>query len=328
MQHDTLDSQSAAESPETAGHSPGGGVEIADLTDETVGSVSPAAESDEHYESSPPPGEDRTEPAEAGEVPKFLNEIARTMQAAADRERGRIAAEVANTLDAHVQKVRIRASVEAEELKRLADEDVDHIHEWSAAEGERLRRETESRIGARREDLERLLRQHDALVERETSGASQAVEKYRAELDRFVSRLAGEREPTEIAQLASLLPEPPRIEEIASAARADAIAQLSRSEAATDVASAGRDLVGVMDPGVVSPTAEPKAQDRAPAPFANVSSEDEQVDQERQRSILGARNRVDLVIRLMLVIVLAVLIAVLVLLVMTGQAQAPLSGRR
>ena len=83
----------------------------------------------------------------------------------------------------------------------------------------------------RREDLERHLRQHDTLVEREISGASEAIEEYQAELDRFVGRLAGEREPTEIARLASLLPEPPRVEEIASAARAEAIAQLSRSEA-------------------------------------------------------------------------------------------------
>jgi hypothetical protein len=323
MQHKTLYSQPGAE---TAGHSPGGGVETADLTDETVASVSPAAELDEQPEASSPPGEDRAERVEAGRVPTFLHEIARTMHAAADREREQIAAEIADSLGAHVEKVRSRASTEADELKRLAEEDVDHIREWSAAEVERLRRETESRIGARREDLDRDLRQHDTLVEREISQAGEAVEEYRAELDRFVGRLASEREPTEIARLASLLPEPPRVEEIASAARADAIAQLSRSEAATDVASAGIDLVGVMDPSVVSQTPGPKAQERAPAPFANVSSEDEQVGQERHWRILGARNRADLVVRLVLVLVLAVLVAILVLLVMTGQAQAASSN--
>jgi len=323
MQHKTLYSQSGAE---TAGHSPGGGVETADLTDETVASVSPAAELDEQPEASSPPGEDRAEPVEAGRVPTFLHEIARTMQAAADREREQIVAEIANSLGAHVEKVRSSASTEADELKRLAEEDVDHIREWSAAEVERLRRETESRIGARREDLDRHLRQHDTLVEREISRAGEAVEEYRAELDRFVGRLASEQEPTEIARLASLLPEPPRVEEIASSARADAIAQLSRSEAATDVASAGLDLVGVMDPGVVSQTADPKAQERAPAPFGNVGSEDEQVDQERHWRLLGAGNRADLVIRLVVLLVLAVLVAILVLLVMSGQAQAASSN--
>jgi hypothetical protein len=248
------------------------------------------------------------------------------MHAAADREREQIAAEIADSLGAHVEKVRSRASTEADELKRLAEEDVEHIREWSAAEVERLRRETESRIGACREDLDRDLRQHDTLVEREISQAGEAVEEYRAELDRFVGRLASEREPTEIARLASLLPEPPRVEEIASAARADAIAQLSRSEAATDVASAGLDLVGVMDPSVVSQTPGPKTQERAPTPFANVSSEDERVGQERHWRILGAWNRADLVIRLVLVLVPAVLVVILVLLVMTGQAHAASSN--
>jgi hypothetical protein len=323
MQHKSLYSQSGAE---TTGHSPGGGVDTADLTDETAASVSPAAEFDEQPEASSHPGEERAEPVEAGRVPTFLQEIARTMQAAADREREQIVAEIADSLGAHVEKVRSRASTEADELKRLAEEDVEHIREWSAAEVERLRRETESRIGARREDLDRHLRQHDTLVEREIFLAGEAVEEYRAELDRFVGRVASEQEPTEIARLASLLPEPPRVEEIASSARADAIAQLSRSEAATDVDSAGLDLVGVMDPGVVSQTPYSKAQERAPAPFANVSSKDEQVRQERHWRILGAGNRADLVIRLVVVLVLAVLVAILVLLVMTGQVQAASSN--
>ena len=213
---------------------------------------------------------------------------------------------------------------------------MNHIREWSAAEAERLRRETQSRIGARRENLDRHLRQHDALVEREISGANEAVEQYRAELDRFVASLASEQEPTEIARLAKQLPEPPRVEDIASAARADAIAELSRSEAASDKSSTGPDVVGVMDPKAVSKTAGPKAQERAstqsdsapaqkdsaPAPFANVSSEDEPVVQERRMLILGARNRADLALRLVLVLSLAVLIGILVVLVMSGQAQA------
>jgi len=97
---------------------------------------------------------------------------------------------------------------------------------------------------------------------------------------------------------------------------------LSRSEAATDVASAGHNLLGVMDPSVVSPTAGSNAQVRAPAPFANVSSDDEQVDPERHWRILGARNRADVVVRLVLVLALAVVVAILLLLVLNGQAQA------
>ena len=318
MQHKTIDSQSVAE---TTGKSSDGAVETADPTDETVGSVSPAVESGGQPESPAPPGEDPTEAAEAGRVPTFLHEIARTMQAAADREREQIAAEMANSLSAHVEKVRSRAATEAEELKRRAEADVDHIREWSAAEAERLRQETENRIGARREGLDRDLRQHDTLVEREISQAGEAVEEYRGELDRFVGRLASEQEPTEIARLASLLPEPPSVEEIASAARAEAIAQLARSEAATDVTSAGPDLLGVMDPSVVRQSAGPKPQTDTSGPPADASSEGE-VGQERRRGILGAQSNADIVMRLVLILSIAVLVAVVVLLVLNGQAQA------
>ena len=132
MQHKTIDSQSVAE---TTGQSSDGAVETADATDQTVGSVTPLAESGEQTEAPSPPeapspsGEEHAEPVEAGRVPTSLHEIARTMQAAADREREQIAAEMANSLSAHVEKVRSRAATEAEELKRRAEADVDHIRE-------------------------------------------------------------------------------------------------------------------------------------------------------------------------------------------------------
>ena len=192
-------------------------------------------------------------------------------------------------------------------------------------------------MDARRDDLERHLRQHEALVEREISGASEAVEEYQPELDRFVGRLAGEREPTEIAQLASQLPEPPRIEEIASAARAEAIAQLSRSEAGDDAAPAGLDLVGVMDPSVISQASAPDAdesalaQESAPAQVSaantvEVTPEAEPVDHDQQRRILGARSNVDLAIRLAVAIAIVALVAALVFLLVTGQINASSSG--
>jgi hypothetical protein len=301
MQHETVSpSGDSADSAEATGNSPGGGVKTADPTDEAG-------------------------TAEAGLVPTFLHEIARTMLATADRERERIAADIADGLGAHVEKVRFRASTEAEELKRLAEADVDHIHEWSAAEVERVRRETELRITARRQDLERHLRQHDALVEREIARATEAVEEYQNELGRFVGRLASEQEPTEIARLASLLPEPPSVEEIAAAARADAIAQLAASGAASEVASTterGSALVGVMDPSGVSKPAGPMAQTSEPAETDTVVFGDDDGGQEPQA--LGRTT--DFVVRMLPVVLVAVIIAIVVLLVITGQIHAASSG--
>jgi hypothetical protein len=326
MQHETKRSLSGAES---ADHSTSATVETPDLPDETVGPDSPVSASEQPAVS---PGEDRAEPPEAGAVPTFLHEIARQMQVAVDRERGRIAADTANSLEEHVRKVRVRAAAEAEELKRLAEEDVGRIHDWSAAESERLRLETEGRISARREDLERHLRQHDDLIEREISGTSEAVEEYQTQLDQFVDRLAGEREPTEIAQLASQLPEPPRVEEIASTARAAAIAQISRTEAGDEPAASGG-LVGVMDPSLSSQEASPTAPESVPAQtsvptdVAEVGpTEDEHAHEKPKWRFLGARSNVDLVIRLVVIIAFAAIVATVVLLVVTGQVNASSSG--
>jgi hypothetical protein len=193
------------------------------------------------------------ETGEPGTVPKFLDQIARQMLAAVDSERSRISADTANSFDERVRQVRMRAAKESEELRRLADADVEEINEWSAGEADRIRRETESKIAVRREDLDRHLGQHDLLIEREISGASEAVEQYQTELDQFVDRLANEHDPTDIAQLARELPEPPDIDKVVSAARAEAIAELSRSETAEDVQAASLGLVGVMDRSVIKP---------------------------------------------------------------------------
>ena len=306
MQHETKDSSEAEE----AGRWQGGAVETSDLPDRPVAPSALAGDQDRQLEASSPADQD-VRPAEVATVPTFLNEIARQMHSAVESERARISAETANSLDEHVRQVRIRAANEAEELRRLAEEDVDHINEWSAAEAERLQRETQDRIGARREDLERHLRQHDALIEREISGGSEAVQNYQADLDRFVDRLALEQEPTEIAQLASQLPEPPRIDEIASAARAEAMAEMSRSEAAHDVNSAGLGLVGVMDSSVVKETT---GRDTSP---------DGQVVAMPDTGILGAHNTAALTIRLVLVFLVVGITGTLVFLVGTGRLALP-----
>jgi hypothetical protein len=307
MKHETMSSQSETEEAETAGDA----VETAaDTTGDEMATADAPADSTGEEPAVASPDGDRAEPEEPGQVPSFLREIARAMQAAIDRERGRITAETTSSLDAHVQKVRVRAATEAADLKRLAKQDVDEIRAWSAAEAERLRLETESRVGARREDLGRHLRQHEALVDREISGASEAFEEYRAELDRFVSRVAGERQPSEIARLVELLPEPPHVDDVAAAARAHAFAQLSRSEAAADAESAGPDVVGVMDPGIVGPSA------------ASTTAASDLVDVGRSRRRPPRRPSIaELEIPLGLVVFIAVL-AIMMVVVLTGQGRA------
>ena len=279
-------------------------------------------------------------PDRGGRLPSFLGEIANGMQSAVDRERERIAAETTDSLDAHVERIRERASTEADELRRLAEEDVRRMRESAAAETERLGRETETRIAERREDLDRHLRQHSEVVEREISGARSAVEEYQTELGRFVGRLSDERDPTEIARLARSLPEPPRVEEIASAARAEAIAELARTESASDPAPHAADMVGVMDPGLIRPPIGKSAAESEPvhatdvksdaaladltseAAPADLTSEAAPADEEQQGPTPGTRRWADRATIIAAVLLVVVLVGALVIAVVTGQFPA------
>ncbi len=159
------------------------------------------------------------------QTPTFLSELAHAMQAAADRERERIAAVVAEDASAHVEKVRARATVETEELRRLAEEDVARIDEWSAAEIERVRAEAAQKTSDRRASLEEYLKQHDAIIAAEIEGVDGAVRDYGVTLEQFFTGLSDSSDPSEIVRRAEMLPAPPSLDEVRATARAEAVAR-------------------------------------------------------------------------------------------------------
>jgi hypothetical protein len=210
-------------------------------------------------------------PAEAADVHDpshpFRDELARAMQAAAQRERLRIEGRIDDDANSHVGKVRVRASVEADELKRLAEDDVSRIRAWCKVEVERVRAEADIQVGERRDRLEEHLGQHASIIDGEIDRVSEAVESYRHELEVFFVSLGAVKDPSEIARLADAVPGPPDFELIRAIARADAVGRLSDLEAVsasevTTSAEAGTDddeappvqaateheLVAVMDP--------------------------------------------------------------------------------
>lgn len=165
-------------------------------------------------------------------MPSFLAELARAMHAAAELERERIAAVVAGYGAEHVEKTRTRAAAETEELRRLAEEDVDRIQTWLTDETERIRREADRRTEERRNDLEALLAQHDSIIAIEIDSVGAAVREYRSTLDQFFDALRGATNPVDIARRAGALPAPPDLDDVRGAARASAVATLA--EAAQD----------------------------------------------------------------------------------------------
>ena len=161
------------------------------------------------------------------QAPTFLTELAHAMQAAADRERERIAAVVAEDAGVHVEKVRARAALETDELRRLAEEDVTRIEEWSASEIERVRAEAAQKTADRRASLEEYLHQHDAIIASEIEGVDGAVRDYGVTLERFFAGLADSDDPSEIVRRAETLPAPPDLDEVRAAARSEAVSRFA-----------------------------------------------------------------------------------------------------
>jgi ribonuclease E len=166
-----------------------------------------------------------------GVVPSFLAELTRAMQAAAEQQREHIAGVVAEDAAGEVEKARTRGAAEADELRRLAEEDVGAIKAWQTNEVERIRREAGRRADERRKELETHLAKHDTIIASEVAGVDVAVLDYRATLDRFFDELRGATDPAEIARLAGSLPPPPDLEGVRSAARATTVAELAREPA-------------------------------------------------------------------------------------------------
>ncbi len=194
-------------------------------------------------------------------VASLLDEIARAMQAAADRERERIYVGVGEEETAQVQKVHARAAAETDALQKCADDDVVLVNAWCEEQIRRIRAKADRRIEDRRGQLEQSVTQHGSLIEAEIQSVHVAVQDYRDSLGAFFGRLAEERDASAIARLAGTLPVPPDLDEVRADARVLAMKALEQEAAAEtpapDESTANnngssmsrRDPVPVMEPG-------------------------------------------------------------------------------
>lgn len=212
---------------------------------------------------------------------KFLSDLARVMQSTAAAEQARNAEGTELRRQAHIDLIRAREALEAEELRELAKEDVKGIDAWSEGEIKRIKLERERRIASRREQLQIRLEEHRAVVAREVEAVEAAVAMYRAEIDQFFTRLEAETDPVAIARQAGNQPQFPDLSRIgpvdvpvaadygyvvSASATSETGAEVAAevvSESASDEGpyddqgtSSGGEMVGVMDPEAGSRPAE------------------------------------------------------------------------
>jgi hypothetical protein len=140
---------------------------------------------------------------------KFMADLSKAMQAAAESAREETLARLQGEAKAHVEDVHVRSASEAADLRRRADDDVAAIREWSKAEIARIRDETETRITSRKGRLEAEIEEHAATIERRIHVVQQRVAAFEQEMTDFFTLLLAEEDPSRIASMAENLPEPP-----------------------------------------------------------------------------------------------------------------------
>ena len=145
---------------------------------------------------------------------KFLADLTRAMQAAAEQARTATLEQFRGDGTSVIEQIHARSSTGATELRHHADEDVAAIKDWSKGEIARVREETERRVGARREQLEGQLERHAALVEHEVEKVRGRLVSFEAEMGRFFDDLVGEEDPALFAARAASMPEAPSFEDV------------------------------------------------------------------------------------------------------------------
>jgi hypothetical protein len=145
---------------------------------------------------------------------KFLADLTRAMQAAAEQARAATLEQFRGEGTAVVEQIRAQSTTGATELRRHADDDVATVKEWSKAEITRIREETERRVAIRREQLEGQLERHAALVEHEVEKVRGRLAAFETEMGQFFDDLAGENDPAVFAARAANLPEPPSFDDV------------------------------------------------------------------------------------------------------------------
>jgi hypothetical protein len=155
-------------------------------------------------------------PAAARRPTKFMADLSRAMQAAAESSRDETMARLSAEAKTVVEGIHAASTEEGASLRRRADDDVAAVREWSKGEIARIREETEARIATRKTALDGEMEAHAGVVEARVQQVAATVADYEAQMAEFFQRLHAEEDPTRIATMAETMPDPPDLANIAA----------------------------------------------------------------------------------------------------------------
>jgi len=207
---------------------------------------------------------------------KFLADLTKAMQAAAEQAREQTLTQFQADAKAFVELIHESSATDAAAIRSAADSDIAGIRDWSKAEMARIREETERRITSRKSELEQQLEDHAASIEARIERVQGTVAAFEAEMAAFFERLLTEEDPGAFASMAENLPEPPRFEDIlpeafdvfesAAGAAGDASVDAPAAGASVDAPAAGASVdAPAAGASVDAPAAGAKAESGAKA---------------------------------------------------------------
>jgi hypothetical protein len=161
---------------------------------------------------------DTTAGTSARRPTKFMADLSRAMQTAAETSRDETMTRFATDAKTAVEDIRAKSAEEAAALRRQADDDVAAVREWSKTEIARIREETDTKIAARKQALDGEMDDFAAVIEARVQKVNATVADYETEMAEFFERLLAEQDPTRIATMAQAMPDPPDLSSIATAA--------------------------------------------------------------------------------------------------------------
>ncbi len=150
-------------------------------------------------------------PSEPQPTSEFLHEMVAAMRGVAEQARTRDVADLRTKIEEHVAGLKSEAEERVAELRRRAEADVTAIGDWSKTEAERVRIEAESRVTARRQQLDQQLAADSKRADREAEEMSGRVSEYERELDAFFAQLSEISDPAAFAAAAKRMPHAPNV---------------------------------------------------------------------------------------------------------------------
>ncbi len=155
-------------------------------------------------------------PSAAKRPTKFMVDLSRAMQSAAEASRDDTMARVAADAKTAVEQIQAASTDEAAALRRNADDDVAAVREWSKTEIARIREEAEARVTSRKVDLDAEMALHGRVVDARVEQVNATVTEFESLMTTFFERLLAEQDPTRIASMAEAMPDPPDLLEVAA----------------------------------------------------------------------------------------------------------------